>query len=81
MYNKLSTNLKNLIERNNLTQTELGKLLNTSQQNVSRWVSGNYEPSIETILKLCLILDTDPNDLLGYDEIGEDVKQNCKFKK
>jgi DNA-binding transcriptional regulator YiaG len=51
-----------------ISQTAIAKLLQTSQQCVSNWVKGIYEPSIEQILELCKILETTPNELLGFSE-------------
>ena len=56
------------LERN-LTQKQLAEILGTSQQCISRWVNGNREPSLDDVLLVCNILDEDPNELLGFNDI------------
>lgn len=78
---KFSENLKILLKGNNISQGKLAANLGTTQQTVSRWVNGECEPDIETILNICLCLDTDPNELLGFSEISEKVKNERNITK
>ena len=49
----------------NLTQEELGKMLFVSKQSVSKWETGRVLPDIETLRKLCAILDIKSDEILG----------------
>lgn len=62
-------NLKIALTQNNMTQKQLAKLLGTTQQTVSRWLTGVNEPDLSTLLKICKLLNETPNSILGYDEI------------
>ena len=42
------------------------KLGTTSRVTISHWETGYCEPSVDDILKLCTILKTTPNKLLGW---------------
>ena len=65
---KFKDNLKLSMKGNNVTQTQLAKYLKTTQQTVSRWLNGQNEPDLETLLLICLFLNETPNSLLGFDE-------------
>lgn len=58
---------------NGVTQTGLAQRLGTTQQTVSRWLSGRNEPDFDMLLKICLVLHETPNDLLGYSEIPPEI--------
>lgn len=51
----LGEKIKLLRKSKNLTQNELGKLLNVSFQAVSKWEKNLSQPDIETIKKICEI--------------------------
>ena len=51
------------------SQQKLADKLRITQQCVSRWVNGNREPCIDDILLICQLLDEDPNELLGFNDI------------
>ncbi len=56
--------LKFLREKRGYTQEELAFKLNISRQSVSKWENGINEPDIETIKKICDILDCSLKELL-----------------
>ena len=62
-------NLKKLRKRANLSQTELAKLLEINQYNISFWEIGRSEPNIEQLIKLSNILNVPTDYLLGKDVI------------
>lgn len=66
---KFTENLKIALTQNNMTQKQLAELLGTTQQTVSRWLTGANEPDLSTLLKICKFLNETPNSILGYDEI------------
>jgi transcriptional regulator with XRE-family HTH domain len=63
-----SGNLQELMKANKMTQTRLAELMKTSQQTISRWIKGINQPDFETLCKLCHVLDSTPNELLGWEE-------------
>ncbi len=58
-------------EDKNLTQTELAKLLNTTQSTIGKYEREELEPNINTIINLCKIFNVSADYLLGLeDETG-----------
>ncbi|MDS1004755.1 helix-turn-helix transcriptional regulator [Clostridium sporogenes] len=57
--------LKELREEKEMTQEELGKLLNVSRQTVSGYEAGAIEPSISNLVKLADIFNVSLDYLLG----------------
>ena len=58
--------LKELRKMNNLSQVELGKMLNMSKMAISHWEKGNSEPSIEQLKALATIFDVSVDYLIGF---------------
>ena len=48
-----------------LSQQELGDLLFVTKQAVSKWETGKTIPDLDTIRKLCRILEIDSDEILG----------------
>ena len=63
----------------NLTQEELGKQLFVSKQSVSKWETGRSLPDLETMRKLCAILDIQSEEILGGSV--EEVKRSRRGMK
>ena len=57
-------NLKQLRESKNLTQKELGALVNVDQRTVSAWEKGICEPSYFILAELCEIFHETFDDIL-----------------
>ncbi len=53
----VSTNLVNLRKQKNLTQIELGEIVNYSDKAISRWEKGESLPDVGTLQTLCDALD------------------------
>lgn len=68
--NLFAERLKEIMTEQKISQVKLAKELNTTQPTVQRWTKGIQEPNFDMLLKICIALNTDPNELLGYDEIG-----------
>ena len=60
-------NLKKEMEYRRISQTNLAERLNISQATVSRWAKGINEPDFQALFVLCEILETTPNELLGWE--------------
>lgn len=59
--------LKDLLDKRGMTQRALAEKLNTTEVSVSRYVSGNRTPNIETTVEIADILNVSLNDLVGID--------------
>ncbi|MBP3205524.1 MAG: helix-turn-helix domain-containing protein [Blautia sp.] len=57
--------LKNLREKNNLTQDQLAERVMVTRQAVSRWETGETQPNTETLKLLSKEFDVSINTLLG----------------
>ena len=55
--------LKEIRQNKGLTQENLAKILNVSQQAIARYESGKRQLDPEQIIKLSLALEVTPNDL------------------
>lgn len=73
---KFSKNLRDLLSNRKLTQQEFAKYLGTTQQTISRWLKGTNEPDLTTLLEICLLLGETPNNLLGFEDISDDIKND-----
>ena len=56
--------IKNLREDRDLTQGQLGKLVNMSQRKISYIENNNYEPSIDDIRTFCLFFEVSADYML-----------------
>ena len=65
---KIGENIKYAMKAKNLTQTMLADKIGVKQNTISQWINGVNEPNCEMILTLCKILDTTPNELLGWED-------------
>lgn len=60
-------NLKKEMLYRKITQTMLAEKLNMSQATISRWTKGINQPDFQTLFLLCEILETTPNEILGWE--------------
>jgi transcriptional regulator with XRE-family HTH domain len=60
--------LRALREDSDLTQTELGKLLNKSQQGYNHIESGRAELKIDDLIKLCKFYNLSADYLIGLSD-------------
>lgn len=66
--NFLGDKLKSIRKSRHLTQLELSKRLEVSKGTISAYEQGLSYPSIETLVKICNILDTSSDYLLGLSD-------------
>ncbi len=69
--NNFAENLRNLRKSAGLTQTDLAEKLFTSPQTVSRWESGDGEPSLDQLISLAEILEVSTDRLISGKSIPE----------
>ena len=60
--------IKNLREAQELTQGELGKLVNMTQRKISYIENNKYEPSIDDIRAFCLFFNVSADFLLDLEK-------------
>ena len=58
--------LREIRKREGHTTVSAAKALCVSQPTYNTWELGTREPNIEKILALCQLLNTSPNELLGF---------------
>ncbi|MCI8613211.1 MAG: helix-turn-helix transcriptional regulator [Clostridia bacterium] len=56
--------ISDAIKQSGKTQTDIAKLLDIKQPTVGQYISGRAMPSLDTLAKLCAVLDLDANDIL-----------------
>jgi transcriptional regulator with XRE-family HTH domain len=56
--------LKEILEKRGVTQSELSKMIGISTVSLSRWATGKSQPSLDTIVKICQILDVKIDELV-----------------
>ncbi len=57
--------IKELRKENNLTQSELAKLLSTTSANISGWETDKWQPDINNLIKMCEIFKCSIDYLVG----------------
>ena len=62
------TRMRNLREDNDLTQREVAKIINKSQQGYSHIEDGRAELKIEDLIKLCKFYGVSADYFVGMDE-------------
>jgi len=55
-------------KQSGLTQVEIAKKINVSQQMISSYLCGRNLPALDTFANLCVILDVDPSYILGIED-------------
>ncbi|MBE6746817.1 MAG: helix-turn-helix transcriptional regulator [Ruminococcaceae bacterium] len=60
--------IKNLRERNNMTQTEMAKKLGITRSSVNGWEMGISAPSTQSIVELSKLFDVSTDYLLGAEK-------------
>lgn len=61
----LGKNIKNLRQQNRITQSELAKKMNVSQQTIGAWETGRAIPSSDTLNELADYFEVSTDYLLG----------------
>ena len=61
-------NLKKLRKQTGLTQKDIALKLNVVESCYANWEQGRTEPNIETLKKLCEILEVSADELLEMDK-------------
>lgn len=60
----ISRKLAEAISQSGLTQREIAEKIGVKQQQISSYLHGKNLPALDTLSKLCTLLDLDANDVL-----------------
>lgn len=60
----ISKKLAEAIEQSGMTQTELANKIGVRQQQISSYLTGKNLPALDTLSKICSVLDLDANEIL-----------------
>lgn len=61
---EIQKKLLEAIKHSHLTQAELGVKIGVSQSAISHYVRGDIMPALDTLSRLCTVLDLDANEIL-----------------
>ncbi|HIZ03374.1 MAG TPA: helix-turn-helix transcriptional regulator [Candidatus Borkfalkia avistercoris] len=68
MNNSFAQNLKELRKENKLSQKDVAKIIDVTQQCVSEWEKGNMEPTLSNLWRLADLFDISIDALIGRTE-------------
>ncbi len=60
--------LRACVQEIGLTDTEVARRLGISQQRFANYVAGRHRPDYDTLIRICRVLGTRPDRLLGFEE-------------
>lgn len=61
-----------------MTDTEVARRLGISQQRFANYVSGRHRPDFDMLLRICRVLGTRPDCLLGFDAAAGEEPQDTE---
>lgn len=70
--------IKNLRKLQKYTQERLSEMIDIDVRQVARIEAGESLPSIETLIRMCEVLNVTPNDLLGF--LSQDDSKEMRLK-
>lgn len=68
----LGKKIKKIRKSKNLTQERLAELIGLEVPSLSNIETGKFAPSIDTLQKLCDVLDTEPWEFYYFNEVSEE---------
>lgn len=68
--------IKSVSQANRISQKEIAKITGITESTVSRYFSGEREPSLKSFYKLCILFDLQPGMVLQW--IYPDIKRDLK---
>jgi len=74
------TRLRNFREDRDLTQADIGKLLNKSQQGYNHIETGRAELKIDDLIKLCHYYNLSADYMIGLTNTPKSYKYQSRFK-
>ncbi len=71
MSRELGIKIQNLMQRCGLSQKRLAELVNVTEVSMSRYISGDRDPSVDTLANIATAFNTTTDFLLGKKEGGD----------
>lgn len=65
---QIQIRLRECIRQSAYTQKEIAKAVNVSPQTISKYMKQNIFPALDTLAKLCKLLDVSSDYVLGLSE-------------
>ncbi len=62
---QIQARLRESIKQSNLTQKEIAKAVGVSAQTISKYMKKDIFPALDTLSKLCILLDVSADYILG----------------
>lgn len=69
--NHIQKALKEALQQQPFTQAELALKIGVSQSMISHYLSGRKLPALDTLSRLCTVLDLDANEILCVERVKE----------
>ena len=60
------TNIKTLVVKKGMTCAQLADKVGVSPVTLSRWINGTFEPTYDTLKKVCDALQASATEVLGF---------------
>ena len=61
---QISAALAEALKQRTMTQEELAKQIGVGQSMISHYISGRHMPALDTLSRICSVLDLDANEIL-----------------
>lgn len=65
---KVGKAIHQALKRREMTQDQLAKMIGTTQRSISAYVRGEQQPSLETLVMICQVLELNLNQILHLNE-------------
>lgn len=81
MESKNLNRLRVVIAEKNVTNKWLSEQLGIGQTTISKWVTNTSQPNLEMLVKLSKVLDVEMKDLVRYDDVVVEKKEETEKSK
>ena len=68
MSKEMGARISDMLEKRNMSQRKLAETIQISEQQLSRYISGDREPKPETVANMATALQTTSDYILGLEE-------------
>ena len=75
-----SKNLRARARHLSLSDAEVARRAGLSERRYGHYVTGRGEPDLETLVRICTVLGTTPNDLLGFETQDAEADESPEIK-
>ncbi len=66
----IQTALADALKQRTITQEELAKKIGVNQSMISHYITGRSMPALDTLSRICSVLDLDANEILCIEREG-----------